>query len=261
MTPSLIGSGSPKETLSKHCGDDWPSNTIRLQTVEALKNTEHPYRAVLDEAFQGRVRMFDIVDFIHIRPHDIRGHCCIVVGTIQTLRVSNTEGRKVYAHNEEMEPHFSSIPMSSPGLERLEGGGVKFSFANLMYVHRPPMIVDEAHNAVTGLTHEMQARVNPCTIVRIDGDGAGQERASAEQHPAQRDAQELKLAEMIKLPVMLSEHDRWQNAVTELPIRVAPRLVLEIQHKDRLLADPGAVEDVLAVENDVVPLNGANMVE
>ena len=38
-------------------------------------------------------------------------------------------------------------------------------------------------------------------------------------------------------------------------------MVLEIQHKDRLLADPGAVEDVLAVENDVVPLNGANIVE
>ena len=118
-----------------------PSNTIRLQTVEALKNAGHPYRIVLDEAFQGRVRVFDILDFTHIRPHDIRNHCCIVVGTIQTLRVSNTEGRKVYAHNEEMEPHFSAIPATAPGLERLEGVGVKFSFANLMHVHRPLMIV------------------------------------------------------------------------------------------------------------------------
>ena len=44
-----------------------PSNTIRLQTVEALKNAGHPYRIVLDEAFQGRVRVFDILDFTHIR--------------------------------------------------------------------------------------------------------------------------------------------------------------------------------------------------
>ena len=190
-----------------------PSNTIRLQTVEALKNAGHPYRAILDEAFQGRVRVFDIVDFTHIRPHDIRDHCCIVVGTIQTLRVSNTEGRKVYAHNEEMEPHFSAIPASMPGLDRLDGGEVKFSFANLMHVHRPLMIVDEAHNAVTGLTREMQARVNPCAIVELTAtprDKNGQ-RLSNILHSVT--AQELKLEEMVKLPIMLSEYDTWQNAV------------------------------------------------
>jgi type III restriction enzyme len=144
-----------------------PSNTIRLQTAEALKNARHPYRQALDEAFDGRVRVFDIADFTHIRPHDIRDHCCIVVGTIQTLRVSNTEGRKVYSHNENMEPHFTALPKTLPGLETLEGGGVKFSFANLMHVHRPLMIVDEAHNAVTGLTREMQARVNPSAIIEF----------------------------------------------------------------------------------------------
>lgn len=70
-----------------------PSNTIRLQTVQALKSTRHPYRQALDEAFSGRVRVYDIADFTHVRPHDLRDHCCIVVGTIQTLRVTNTEGK------------------------------------------------------------------------------------------------------------------------------------------------------------------------
>ncbi|MGG2329480.1 DEAD/DEAH box helicase family protein, partial [Salmonella enterica] len=36
-----------------------PSTTIRRQTAEALKNPRHPYRQVLDEAFSGRVRVFD----------------------------------------------------------------------------------------------------------------------------------------------------------------------------------------------------------
>lgn len=179
-----------------------PSNTIRLQTAEALKNARHPYRQALDEAFDGRVRVFDIADFTHIRPHDIRDHCCIVVGTIQTLRVSNTEGRKVYSHNENMEPHFTALPKSLPGLEKLEGGGVKFSFANLMHVHRPLMIVDEAHNAVTGLTREMQARVNPSAIIEFT---ATPRLNSNILHSVT--AQELKLEEMIKLPIMLSEHD------------------------------------------------------
>ncbi|TDX26250.1 DEAD/DEAH box helicase [Rhodovulum visakhapatnamense] len=185
-----------------------PSNTIRLQTAEALKNARHPYRQALDEAFDGRVRVFDIADFTHIRPHDIRDHCCIVVGTIQTLRVSNTEGRKVYSHNENMEPHFTALPNTLPGLEALEGGGVKFSFANLMHVHRPLMIVDEAHNAVTGLTREMQARVNPSAIIEFT---ATPRLNSNILHSVT--AQELKLEEMIKLPIMLSEHDTWQNAV------------------------------------------------
>ena len=48
-----------------------PTNTIRLQTVDALKNTRHAYRQALDEAFEGRVRVFDIADFPMIRPHDI----------------------------------------------------------------------------------------------------------------------------------------------------------------------------------------------
>ncbi len=186
-----------------------PTNTIRRQTVEALKNTRHAYRQTLDDAFDGRVRVFDITDFTHIRPHDLRDHCCIVVGTIQTLRVKSTEGRKVYAHNEEMEPHFSGVRDTAPGLEKLDNGTVKFSFANLLHRHRPLMIVDEAHNAVTGLTREMQARVNPCAIVEFT---ATPQRKSNILYSVT--AQELKREEMIKLPIMLAEHDTWQNAVT-----------------------------------------------
>ena len=186
-----------------------PTNTIRRQTAEALKNPRHAYRRVLDDAFDGRVRVFDIADFTHIRPHDLRDHCCIVVGTIQTLRVKGTEGRKVYAHNEELEPHFSSVRDTAPGLEKLDNGTVKFSFANLLHLRQPLMIVDEAHNAVTGLTREMQARVNPCAIVEFT---ATPQRKSNILYSVT--AQELKREEMIKLPIMLAEHDTWQNAVS-----------------------------------------------
>ena len=49
-----------------------PTNTIRLQTVDALKNTRHAYRQALDEKFEGRVRIFDIGDFAMIWPQDLR---------------------------------------------------------------------------------------------------------------------------------------------------------------------------------------------
>ncbi len=185
-----------------------PTKTIRQQTAEALKNRRHPYRSALDEAFSGRVRVFDISDFSQVRPQDLRDFCCIVVGTIQTLRIKSTEGRKVYAHHEEMEPHFSSVPNTSRGLETLDGGGIKFSFGNLLHLQRPLMIVDEAHNAVTQLTREMQARVNPCAIIEFTATPRNKSNILYSVT-----AQELKREEMIKLPIMLAEHDTWQNAV------------------------------------------------
>lgn len=189
-----------------------PTTTIRSQTVDALKNTRHAYRQVLDEAFEGRVRIFDIAEFPMIRPQDLRDQTCIVVGTIQTLRVSSTEGRKVYAHHEDLESHFSSVPPNAPDLERSEdgpnSGRIKFSFANLMHLHRPLMIVDEAHNAMTGLSRDMQARVNPCAIVEFT---ATPQLNSNILHNVT--AQELKREEMIKLPIVLDEHADWQSAV------------------------------------------------
>ena len=55
-----------------------PTTTIRKQTIEALKNPLHPYRAALDEAFAGRVRVLDIGDFTQLTPHDIAANCCVV---------------------------------------------------------------------------------------------------------------------------------------------------------------------------------------
>ncbi|WP_243368367.1 DEAD/DEAH box helicase [Microvirga solisilvae] len=201
-----------------------PSNTIRLQTAEALKNPRHPYRQALDEVFEGRVRVFDIADFTQIRPHDIRDNLCVVVSTIQTLRVGNTEGRKVYSHHEDIEPHFSGVSQHAPELEQLEGGGIKFSFANLLHIHRPLMIVDEAHNAVTGLSREMQARVNPSAIIEFT---ATPRFNSNILHSVT--AQELKDEEMIKLPIVLAEHQDWQGAVNSA---IATRAKLAEAAKD-----------------------------
>jgi type III restriction enzyme len=190
-----------------------PTNTIRQQTADALKNSRHPYRQVLDDAFDGRVRIFDIADFPNIRPHDIRDNLVIVVGTLQTLRVDKTEGRKVYAHHEELEPHFSGVDPRQDGLEKLEDGPregtIKFSFANLLHLHQPLMIVDEAHNAVTGLTRDMQARVNPSAIIEFTATPRTQSNIL---HSVS--AMELKREEMIKLPIVLAEHPSWQAAVS-----------------------------------------------
>ncbi|WP_321363033.1 DEAD/DEAH box helicase family protein [uncultured Celeribacter sp.] len=196
-----------------------PTNTIRIQTAEALKNPRHPYRQVLDEAFEGRVRVFDIGDFTQITPHDLRSNLCVVVGTIQTLRVSNTDGRKVYAHHEMLEGHFSTVSLNTPGLERTEAegtGGIRFSFANLMHLHRPLVIMDEAHKAGTNLSQDVYERINPSACIEFTATPKGFNNIL---HSVT--AQELKDEEMIKMPVVLDEAETWQGAVNSAILKRA----------------------------------------
>ena len=194
-----------------------PTNTIRKQTAEALKKPSHPYRAAIDNDFDGRVSVFDVSEIAQIRPQDLTEQVCIVVCTIQTLRVNNTEGRKAYAHSENFEPHFAHVPNNAPGLERFEGGSnqgqLKFSFVNLMAVHRPLVIVDEAHKAGTNLSFEMLAALNPACIIEFTATPNADARNSSNVL-FRASAAEVKAAQMIKLPIILTEHlNDWRAAV------------------------------------------------
>jgi len=195
-----------------------PSDTIKTQTLEALKNTRHSYRQRLDAVFRGRVRVFDIAEFETLRPQDLARFTCVVVATIQAFRVENTSDRKVYAHHEELEPHFSALP--TEGMETvtaqeaaekpmLQAGAVKFSFANLCFYHRPLMIVDEAHNAVSRLSRAVQERVRPSAIVELTATPRNRNNLLYSITAAA-----LKDEEMIKLPIRVKPHDSWQEAVT-----------------------------------------------
>jgi type III restriction enzyme len=223
-----------------------PTNTIRLQTREALGNPTHPYRRILDDTFDGKVSVFDIGDVTQIRPQELSGRVCIIVGTLATLRVTSTDGRKIYAHNEALEPHFSRVSPNAPGLERIEEGAgrgtIKFSFANLLHLHRPLVIMDEAHNARTRLTFESLARVSPACIVEFTATPA------ADSNVLHRvSAGELKSEEMIKLPIVLTEHGNWQEAVRDAVLtrarlaqeaadsgdRIRPIVLFQAENKDR----------------------------
>lgn len=205
-----------------------PSDAIKTQTLEALKDRTHAYRRRLDENFGGHVRVFDIAEFETLRPQDLQRAACIVVSTIQAFRVTNTVGRQVYAHHEELEPHFSGVPTDGMEIvsaeeaadnDMLREGSVKFSFANLLYHQRPLMVVDEAHNAVSGLSREVQARLRPAAIVEFTATPRGVNNILFSVT-----ASALKTEEMIKLPIRVRPHDDWREAVSAT---VATRHVLE----------------------------------
>lgn len=83
-----------------------PSDTIRKQTSEALKNPRHPYREALDEQFNSKVKVFDIDEKFNIRESDIEQNLCIVVSTIQAFSKKDTSKYNVYKHNETLNHIF-----------------------------------------------------------------------------------------------------------------------------------------------------------
>ncbi|MCB4791267.1 MAG: DEAD/DEAH box helicase family protein [Elusimicrobia bacterium] len=195
-----------------------PTNAIRNQTLKALQSKDNSYRQVIDEHFNGKVSVFDIGDVDNIRTQDIENTVCIVVGTLATLRVEDKTGRKIYASRPDwFDSHFKKIPDNYPGLDKDSENKVIQSFANLCHFHKPLVIMDEAHNARTSLTFETLKRVSPACIVEFTATpNTTDENGSNILYSVT--ASELKAENMIKLPIMLTEHKNWQNALHETVI-------------------------------------------
>jgi len=186
-----------------------PTTTIKTQTLETLLKPSHPNSRVLQAAFGSRFRVFDIADFVNLRPQDVDNHACIVLATFASLRVENTEGRRAYDHHEELEGHFSRVSPHAPHLERDGNGQIKYSFVNLLNIQRPLVLVDEAHNAKSDLSMEVLRRINPAAVIEYTATPAKNSNVIQSVTAAQ-----LKAEHMIKLPIMFASHLDWQAAVT-----------------------------------------------
>lgn len=192
-----------------------PSTQIKTQTLEAFRDPRHPYRQELDDAFEGRVAVFDVADFNQIRPADLSTRACVAIATAASFRVEDTAGRKVYQHHEDLEPHFGGGGRHA-GLMQGADGKVLASFANLLKLHGPLVIVDEAHNFITDLSYEVHQRLGPRAVVEL----SATPDTSSSNVLCSVSAFELKAEDMIKFPVVLKEHaGEWQAAVSSAVAR------------------------------------------
>lgn len=189
-----------------------PSNPIKTQTLEALKNRCHAYRQSLDSMFK-EVNVFDISESKTIRRATLDSSLTIVVSTLQALRIEDTNGRKIYESSGELMEHFQGIPEYA--LSRLEkgvGGVYKKSLANVLFLRRPIIIVDEAHNARTDLSFDALSRINPSTIIEFTATPNMTNSPSNVIHSTS--AAELKAEEMIKVPILIETKNNWQEIIT-----------------------------------------------
>jgi len=195
-----------------------PSNAIVTQTLSALKDRAHPYRQAVDAAFAGDVRVMDLIEALYITKGDLDGATCIVVTTLQALRVENIEGRKVYESAGALQHHFDHLgPEFRDILEKEGEGSIVYSLANVLRLRRPLVIMDEAHNARTPLSFDTLTRFKPSCIIEFTATpetkhdpAKGLYASNILDHVS---ARELKEAEMVKLPIKLRTRDDWKEII------------------------------------------------
>lgn len=208
-----------------------PSDTIRSQTLRALQTAGHPYRDALEASYGAGVRVCVLEDLAPIPPSDWGRKAVVVVATIQSFRVDDTDKRNVYSFSESFERHFQGcdeqrlrllhglpdalvtadeVAADRTGVLRGRAGQPRWSLANWLALHAPLLIVDEAHNTKTDKSFTALKRLNPSAILEL----------TATPIPAKTNvlhhvsAQELAAESMIKLPIALAEHPQgWQQAV------------------------------------------------
>lgn len=204
-----------------------PSDMIRQQTLKALSDVAHSYRQALAATYGDRVKVCDLDSLQTVNRHDVGKSCIVIVTTIQAFRISKTEKRNVYAFFEELSPHFANLTAQQEvALEKVSAetlaeqrflrvediGRVKHSLANWLALHKPIVIVDEAQNTRSKLSYETFARLNPACLLDL----TATPRKGENNVLYSVSATELKAAQMIKLPVVLTEHpDGWQACLRD----------------------------------------------
>lgn len=193
-----------------------PSNPILDQTLGALADPAHPYRRALDVAVGGPVEVLSVSEALAMKRAVPDGHTVVIVATIQSFRVEDTTGRKVFERNGDLDDHFTGLtPSQEIGLELDKDGRPTHSLVNVLKLRRPVVIVDEAHNARTDLSFQTLAKFSPSCIIEFTATPDRKKHPSNVLHRVS--AAELKSEAMIKLPIRVVTRppDQWAPLVAE----------------------------------------------
>jgi type III restriction enzyme len=141
----------------------------------------------------------------------------IIVATRQAFQVEDEECRKVYQSSGALMHHFENLAAAQRNALLSDGEGEEqvrpYSLANVLRLHRPFVIVDEAHNSRTELAFDMLARFRPAGVMELTATPDLERTPSNVLHSVS--AAELKAEEMLKLPVVLETEPNWQQCLAD----------------------------------------------
>lgn len=196
-----------------------PSITILDQTIKNLKDTNHTYRQKINSHFGNKVAVFDKAELLQgsgFNATSVKEQLNIFVLSFDSIRTANKEGRKVFEQNGSLQ-----------SFEALLGKDEEISLMKVMQYLNPMIVVDESHNAETDLSVEMLTVFNPCFI--LDLTATPRKNSNIISFI---DALELKKENMVKLPVIVYNHQD-KTEVINSALQLQKRLELQAIEEEK----------------------------
>lgn len=196
-----------------------PSITILDQTIKNLKDTNHPYRQKINSHFGNKVEVFDKAELLQgsrFNATSVKEQLNIFVLSFDSIRTANKEGRKVFEQNGSLQ-----------SFEALLGKDEEISLMKVMQYLNPMIVVDESHNAETDLSVDMLKEFNPCFI--LDLTATPRKNSNIISFI---DALELKKENMVKLPVIVYNHQD-KTEVINSALQLQKRLELQAIEEEK----------------------------
>jgi type III restriction enzyme len=196
-----------------------PSISILDQTIKNLKDTSHPYRQKINSQFGNKVEVFDKVALLQgsgFNATSVKEQLNIFVLSFDSIRTANKEGRKVFEQNGSLQ-----------SFESLLGKVEEISLMKVLQFLNPLVIVDESHNAESDLSVDMLKEFNPCFI--LDLTATPRKNSNIVSFI---DALELKKENMVKLPVIVYNHQD-KTEVINSSLQLQNRLELQAKEEEK----------------------------
>ena len=213
-----------------------PTTQIYRQTLQALKDRDHPYRQQLDLSSGQRTRIFEKTTAFG--PRDLAENLCVLLlmlpsanrKTKDTLRMFRDSGGfdRFFPPDDDPSAHTRMLE-EHPNLDTFEqtagfwGRYIKTSLGNTVRLLRPLIILDEGHKAYSVNAKKTLEGFNPCMIVELSATPAKGANVLVEIL-----GRELNDEEMIKLDLHIRNKagGDWRDT-----------LLASVEHRERLEAE------------------------
>lgn len=157
-----------------------PTTQIYRQTIQNLKDRDHPYRQHLDLASGGRTLILEKSD--HFAPLDARENLVVLMLMLPSANRKTKETLKVFKDSGGFQDFFppeddikaqEAVLKKFPNLDTYEkvsgfwGKQIKTSLGNTLRTLSPLIILDEGHKAYSEGAQDTLRGFNPCLIVEL----------------------------------------------------------------------------------------------
>ena len=186
-----------------------PWSNLLQQTANNLSDPTHPYRQKLNTLFNHSVEVYEkesLLQGANFNPTSVSEQLNIFVFNFSSLRINSKkkDDRKIYQQNGALEAFRDYVVEQDLVLPDTD----ESALINIIRSLNPLVIVDESHNAESDLSVEMLQNLNPSFV--LDLTATPKKNSNIVSYV---NAIELKKEHMVKLPVIVYNHNRKEEVI------------------------------------------------